>query len=240
LEDEKVVDIVDSVDQVSEAPVIPDVVPEVDKRLEDLVRQNQELANQVQQYRNLAPTPVQVPQNKEPTLDECNYDPQVFTNKMREYIEQELQTKERTKQGEAHVRTVSEKYQNGRKVLNKSDYLVAETLVSAELSLTQQGILLEGCDDPASLVYALGSNRDALKKLSSISNSTAFSFAVAKMEDSLKKDIKGSSKVAPTPDTPNKGSAVGNSDSELERLRSIAAKTNDYTNVIAYKRSRRS
>ena len=231
-QEEQEIPVAGSTETVDEAVTAP-----IDDRLEILIKQNRELAERLS--RPQAESPIENVQLSEPTLEECGFDTTIYSKKMRTYVAEEIKRNSKEDEGREHVRRVSEKYQAKRKQINKNDYDVAETLVSSALSLAQQGVILEGCEDPAAFVYALGSKPDLIKQLSSIRNQTNFAFAVANIENGLKKEGK-EGKPLLTPDTPNKGSAVGNSDSELERLRSIAAKTNDYTNVIAYKRSRRS
>jgi inosine/xanthosine triphosphate pyrophosphatase family protein len=104
------------------------------------------------------------------------------------------------------------------------------------LNQTQQGIIVQGADDPALLVYALGKNPKKLQELSSISDPVDFAFKLAKLEAQLKV----TNKKAPSPETRVKGAKTGvssgSSDKVLERLRNEADKTGDYTKVLSYKK----
>jgi hypothetical protein len=107
--------------------------------------------------------------------------------------------------------------------------------VQEVLNTTQQGILLQGSDNSALLVYALGKNPKKAKELSEIKDPVRFAFAVAKLETQLKV----TKKTAPPPEkTPPSGGArsTGGSDEVLDNLRAKAERTGDYTQVIAYKR----
>jgi len=107
--------------------------------------------------------------------------------------------------------------------------------VQEVLSVTQQGILLQGSDNSALLVYALGKNPKRAKELSEIKDPVKFAFAVSKLESQLKV----TKKTAPPPEkTPPSGGArsTGGSDEVLENLRAKAERTGDYTQILAYKR----
>jgi len=106
--------------------------------------------------------------------------------------------------------------------------------VQDTLNETQQGIILQGAENPAIVVYALGKDEERAKKLASINDPIKFAFEVAKLETQMKvtrrrpstqpeKIISGSEKI------------VGGADKQLEKLRKEAQKTGDFSKVIAYK-----
>jgi hypothetical protein len=106
-------------------------------------------------------------------------------------------------------------------------------------SITQQGVLLQGADNPALVVYALGKNPAKAKELASITDPVKFAFAVAKLEKDLKVTNR---RQAPAPEriVTGTGRSSGAVDSTLERLREDAARTGNMTKVIAYKAQKRS
>jgi hypothetical protein len=97
--------------------------------------------------------------------------------------------------------------------------------------------VLQGADNPALVIYALGRNPKKAKELSEIKDPVKFAFAVAKLEKDLKVTNR---KAAPPPErvVSGTGRSSGAVDSTLERLRTEAAKSGDFTKVIQYKKSK--
>ena len=117
------------------------------------------------------------------------------------------------------------------------DYEDAESTTQEALSEVQQGILLQGADNPALVVYAIGKNPKRAKELAAISDPVKFAFAVAKLEKELKVTTR---KPPPPPESPVKssGRTAGTVDNQLDRLRAEALKTGDLSKVLAYKRAK--
>ena len=136
-------------------------------------------------------------------------------------------------------KTRQERYTTSRKDHNFKDFQETEEYVSETLNQTQQGIIIQGAEDSALLVYALGKNPKKLEELSKITDPVDFAFKLAKLESQLAV----TNKKAPKPEkriTGGKAGGVsGNGDATLERLREEAAKTGDYSAVTAYKRKLR-
>jgi hypothetical protein len=100
-------------------------------------------------------------------------------------------------------------------------------------------MILQGAENPALLVYALGKNPKRAKELASIKDPVKFAFAVARLETQLKvTKRKASSK--PDPKITGTGRVSGAVDSTLERLRADAERTGDYSKVFQYKKQKRS
>ena len=179
---------------------------------------------------------------EKPTLSKCNFDDKKFEQKLIEYHDRrkkvEEQAANKVKAAEAQneaYRNRQEVYVAKRKEHSFKDFMDTEELVTETLSETQQGIIVQGSEDSALLVYALGKNPKKLAELAKITDPITFAFTVAKLESQLKV----TNKRVPTPETRvtsgKAGGISGNSDKALERLRDEAAKTGDYTKVSAYK-----
>ena len=126
-----------------------------------------------------------------------------------------------------------ESYATKKSALNVPDYDDAEDVILQTLSETQQAMILQGADDPALLVYALGKNPKRAKELADIKDPVKFAFAVAKMETTVKKT---SRKKAPPAEKTVSGTGTGSvNDSTLDKLREEAARTGNHSKVIAYK-----
>ena len=129
-------------------------------------------------------------------------------------------------------------YGKAKAELKVRDYEDAEETVQQLLNVTQQGVLLNGCDNPALVVYALGKNPKKTAELAKLTDPVKFAFAVAKLEKELKVTNR---RAAPAPErvVSGTGRSSGAVDSTLERLREEAARTGNMTKVIAYRAQKR-
>jgi hypothetical protein len=103
---------------------------------------------------------------------------------------------------------------------------------------TQQGMIIQGANNSAALVYALGKNPTKAKELASIKDPVKFAWEASKLEGTMKATTR---KPRSKPERTVKGSATlsGSTDGTLEKLREEAAKTGDHSKVIAYKKQKR-
>lgn len=180
---------------------------------------------------------------KKPTLEDCDYDSDEYENKLAAWYEHKReydasQAEAQAKQ-EAEAKAWQDKldsYAKARASLKVRDYDDAEATALETFNVTQQGIVIQGSDNPALIIYALGKNSNKAKELASITDPVKFAFAVAKLETQLKVTNR---KAAASPErTINSGGGriSGSVDSTLERLREEALKTGDLSKVMAHKR----
>lgn len=157
------------------------------------------------------------------------YDQKSKVDKLK--IEREAEQQKAQEQMQAVVNSYNEKKQK----LKVRDFAEAESEVTERFSFQQQGLILEGADDPALVVYALGKNKARLEELAKITNPAKFAFAVAKLETQMK-TTKRKAATAPEKTVTGGGSTSGTTDTTLDRLRAEAEKTGDFTAVIRHKR----
>lgn len=189
-----------------------------------------------------APEAVKV--GEKPTLEGCDYDTEKFERELeawhgRKRLADEEQRKkdEEAKAEQQAWQAKLDAYGKGKTELKVKDFEDAEANVQEHFSVIQQGVILNGADNAALLVYALGKSPAKAKELASIKDPVKFAFAVAKLETQLKVTQK---KDVPPPERPVRGSAPVSgsvSPSRLEDLRAKAQKTGDYTEYLALKRS---
>lgn len=180
-----------------------------------------------------------------PTLEACDYDSDDFERKLAEWYERkreadaaEAQAREAEEAETAAWQKKLEDYEKAKASLKVRDYEDAEAFALETFNVTQQGIVIQGSENPALLVYAIGKNPAKAKELASINDPVKFAFAVAKLETQLKVTNR---KAAASPErtiTSGGGRLSGAIDSTLERLRAEAEKTGDYTKVLRYKRQK--
>ena len=183
---------------------------------------------------------------KKPSLEDCDYDSDEYENKLADWYEQKRHAD--TAEAEAQAQRDAEakawqgklnSYAKARASLKVHDYEDAEAVALEAFSITQQGIVIQGSDNPALIIYALGKNAVRAKELASITDPVKFAFAVAKLETQLKVTNR---KAAASPErtiSSGGGRISGSVDSTLDRLRDEALKTGDMSKVMAYKRSKK-
>ena len=184
---------------------------------------------------------------KKPSLsdDGIDYDAEVFEQRLTEWHDRkhqiEQQENEQKRERDAQEQAWKDRldaYAKSKESLKVKDYEDAEAVAQETLNVTQQGILVQGADNPALIIYALGKNPAKAKELAGIKDPVKFAFAIAKLETQLKVTNR---KAPPPPEKVIQGTgrASGAIDSTLERLRAEAEKTGDMSKVLAYKRNNR-
>lgn len=237
--DEVVVSIGD--EQPPEEKPAPRWVKELRKSQRELARENRELKARLESTASTETKPVQL--GPKPTLDGCEYDSERYEAELAAWFERkrdaelaEQRARDAQEAQERDWRAKLEAYGKAKAELKVRDYDEAEDAVQSLFDVTQQGVMLEGAENPALLVYALGKSPSKAKELAAIKSPVKFAFAIAKLEKELK--VSTRTKQAPAPEKTVSGTAriSGSVDSNLERLREEAARTRDITKVVAYKR----
>lgn len=217
----------------------PDWVRDLRKSHRELAKRNRELEEQVrsQQPAQAAPT-----LGAKPTLEGCDYDADRFESELAVWFDRkrkhDAEQQRIQQEQEQQQRSWQEKlsgYAKAKAELKVKDYEDAESLVQEQFNVTQHGILLQGLENAALVVYALGKNPKRAKELAAITDPVRFAVAAGKLESQLKVTNRPK---PPAPPRPVTGSApiTGTVDGNLERLRAEAERTGDYTRVMAYKR----
>jgi hypothetical protein len=221
----------------------PEWVKELRKTNRELQRQNRELQGRLQAA---PPETKPVVIGTKPKLEDHDYDADKYEEALTSWFERKRQAEEVNAKQEAEVMNQQKAWQakldgygKAKAELRVKDYEDAEAVAQEVFSITQQGVLLQGADNPALVVYALGKNPAKARELAEIKDPVKFAFAVAKLEKDLKVTNR---RQAPAPEriVTGTGRSSGAVDSTLERLREDAARTGNMTKVIAYKAQKRS
>ena len=203
-------------------------------------RENRELKAKLEELTKAKEEPLKL--GAEPTLEDCDYDSELFKVKFSEYLEQkrkvdEEQAKVRESE-EQEKRQWQEKldtYEARKVELKYPDYEDAEVFVLDKLNQTQKAVILQAADDPATMVYALGKNEGKAEELASIKDPIKFTKALTLLEAKLKVTQR-KAKTKPERVISGGTSSSASVDKTLERLREEAEKTGNYSKVAAYKR----
>ena len=181
-----------------------------------------------------------------PTLEACDYDSEEYEKKLADWYDQKRHADaaeaEAQAQRDAEAKAWQDKldsYAKARASLKVRDYEDAEAFALETFNVTQQGIVLQGSDNPALIIYALGKNSTKAKELASITDPVKFAFAVAKLETQLKVTNRKAAAAPERTISTGGGRISGSVDSTLDRLREEALKTGDMSKVMAYKRSKK-
>ena len=196
---------------------------------------------------NSAPTETKpVVLGKKPSLEECDYDAEEYERKIAAWYEDKrLYDTEQAKaeaQRDAETKAWQGKldsYAKAKASLKVRDYDEAEAFALDTFTVTQQGIVLQGSEQPAVVIYALGKNQKKAKELSSITDPVKFAFAIAKLETQLKVTNRQATTSPERTIVSGGGRISGAIDPTLERLREEASRTGNMTKVIQYKTQKR-
>ena len=183
---------------------------------------------------------------KKPSLEDCDYDSEEYENKLSAWYDDkrihDASEAEAVAQRDAESKAWQGKlnsYAKARASLKVHDYEDAEAVALEAFSITQQGIVIQGSDNPALIIYALGKNAVRAKELASITDPVKFAFAVAKLETQLKVRNRKAAALPERTISSGGGRISGSVDSHLDRLRDKALKTGNLSEVMAYKRSKK-
>jgi desulfoferrodoxin (superoxide reductase-like protein) len=241
--DEVIVSIGEEAPPPEEQTHAPEWVRELRKTNRELQRQNRELQGKLQSTAQTETKPVML--GKKPSLEEHDYDAEKFEVALADWFDRKRQADEAAAKQEAEVMNQQKAWQakldgygKAKAELRVKDFEDAEAVAQELFNITQQGVVLQGADNPALVIYALGKNPKKAKELSDIKDPVKFAFAVAKLEKELKVTNR---KAAPPPEriVSGTGRVSGAVDSTLERLREEAARTGNMTKVVQYKAQKR-
>ena len=215
---------------------------EIRKMANGALKDKRRLERELEEIRAKLPKP-EPTLGPKPTLDQYDYDETRFSEAYDNWMEQKAAMDAADRQKLADQQKQQDEIENFKKsykaraeALGVSDFQESEAEVGAMLNQTQSGLLMRGADDPAALVYALSKSPARLIELSHITDPVKFTVAVAKLEIAL--SSRKTSRPAPEPRISSERSATGHSasSSQLEKLRDEAARTGDYSKVVAYKK----
>ena len=224
----------------------PGWVRDLRKQYREEKRRAKELEQKLAQMER-GSAPAAQPLGQKPTLEAADYDTDRYEKELAAWYEKKRQHDERQISIQQEQQAVQrewekklESYHSSKAGLKVRDYELAEGVVEDTLSVMQQGMIVQGAENPALVVYALGKNPKKAKEIASITDPVKFAFAVAKLETNLKVTSRKASAKPEKKVSSGTGRPSGSVDSTLERLRAEAERTGDYTKVSQYKRQKRS
>ncbi|WP_323141294.1 hypothetical protein [Massilia phyllosphaerae] len=214
-----------------------------ERELKQRVRELEQLTQAGQQQ--AAPKVDEV--GPEPTLEGCDFDAEAYAEAKVAHAEKKrtAETKaaaarQEQEAAQAEWTKTQRDYRSAASALKVNGFEDAEAAVTAVLSPTQIGIMLQAASpqSAAQLVAALGRAPAELKKLADIKNPIKYTVAVAELVGKLKVAPK---KQAPPAERQLRSSAGGATgvDNTLAKLQADADKSGDRSKVAAYLRKQR-
>lgn len=225
-----------------EEQAAPEWVRELRREHRELKKRNRELESRVSQSTETNPV---VNLGPKPNLEALDYDTEKYEQSLADWYERkrlvdDQQAKARRSEEEQQRawNAKLEGYVEAKTKLKVRDYDDAEEVAQQLFNVVQQGVMIQGAENPALVIYALGKNPKKAKELAAIDDPVKFAFAVAKLESQLKISNR---KAATKPEKTFSATAParGAVDSTLERLREEASKTGNMDKVMAYKRAQK-
>lgn len=221
----------------------PEWVRELRKSDREKTRKIREQEAEIQRLKG-ASAPAAVELGAKPTLASCDYDETKFETDLAAWHDRKREVDELARKKAEEEQKSRDQWQSkladyGKKKteLKVRDFEDAEESAKEVLSVTQQGVIVQGAENPALVVYALGKNPKKAKELASITDPVKFAFAIAKLETALKVTTR---KSPPPPERTVRGGGQGSAvDSALERLQAEADKTGDRSKVAKYLRDKK-
>jgi hypothetical protein len=228
-----------------DAPPAEDEERAAPEWVRDLRKQHRELQKKVREYeaKEQAAPAARTTVGPKPKLEDHDYDTDRYETALESWYAQKATADKAEREAQRQAEEAQKAWQakldgygKAKVELKVRDYDEAEHTVMETLNVTQQGVVLQGAENPALVVYALGKNPKRAKELAAITDPVRFAFAVAKLEAQLKVTPR-TKPPAPERSLPAGTAPVsGGSDTTLERLREEASRTGDMTKVVAYKR----
>jgi hypothetical protein len=185
---------------------------------------------------------------KKPSLsdDGIDYDEDEFDKQLTAWYDRKRELEDHEHQKQQSEKKQKEEwdgrlatYATAKTALKFKDFDDAEENAKNALDVTQQGIIIQGADNSALIVYALGKNPKKAAELAAIKDPIKFAFAIAKLETKLKVETKKVAATAPEKVVSSGGRSTSSSDSTLEKLRDEAQRTGNTDKLMAYKRAQK-
>ena len=217
----------------------PGLVNKLRKLVRERERELRETRRKLNELGTVQTDPVLSPK---PTLEAFNFDDEKFIQATEKWVQEKLKIDELKAKVDEENKTAEQAWQTKLSTYHQQAdatfgaevFKEAEDIVIDLFDTVQQGIIVQGAKDPALIVYALGKNDAKARELAAIKNPVDFAFAIARLEGQVK--VAGK-----RPTTQPEGRISGNGQtsgaigSTLEKLRSEASRTGDYSKVLAYK-----
>lgn len=169
----------------------PSWVRELRKNHKEQMRENRRLRQELEAAKGGVE---RVPElGPKPTLESADFDSEKFEMALDSWKERKRKHDALVEEQESAAKRQQEEWQGQlegyaakKREMKARDFDEAEMAVEAALNRTQQGLILQGAENSAKVIYSLGKTPAKLKALAEIKDPVKFAFAVAKLETQLR------------------------------------------------------
>jgi hypothetical protein len=222
----------------------PSWVKELRKSDREKTRRIRELESRLHQA---VPAQQAVVAGPRPTLKDFDYDEDKFSAELDAWHSRKSAADEQVREAQRAQQAQAEDWQkrvnNYRAqaaALKVPNFEAAEEVVRDTLSITQQGLIVRACKQPALMVAALGNNTRRARELAEITDPVEFVAELIRTETQLKTQARKPA-TAPEKQMPRSSmSGAAAVDNQLAKLQEQASKTGDRTQVVRYLQGKRS
>lgn len=207
--------------------------------IRDQGRENKELRKNREAKEELAEL------GKKPTLEDFDHDTAKFEaaydswhSRKNAHEEKKAKKIQAEKDSDQAWENQLSRHREKASAMKVNDYEETSAVVESTLTPLQLGIIVNGSENSAHVMYFLGKNPKFLEDISKIKDVAKLGTAIGRMESKLKVKPK-SANVKPEPIPTGSGKPLGSSDVQLEKLRAEAVKTGDYKKVHLYRKQLR-
>jgi hypothetical protein len=177
------------------------VIRQIRQSQRETSRENKELKRKLKEFEEKlnGPSVPQASEIVEPTMENCNFDEDVYREKLKKFAKQEAQKEIEAQQNQEYWKKKVDNYQEKKKSLKikNFDFQEAENHANTLLNTRQQELLLEYADNPALAVLAIGVNKKAGEELASIQDPIRFAMKLQDLQKGL--NVERKKRVAPKP-----------------------------------------
>lgn len=229
----------------------PDVVEKAPGWVSDLRKKNRELARELREVRASQAQPAATSQvepiGPQPAMadSDVDYDAEKFAAKLLAWNERKRAAEDAKRSKDAQEQSHKDawqktmaQYETEKKALKVSGYEDAEATVQDALSVVQQGIIIQGADNRAQIVYALGRNPKRLHELAAITDPVKFAIEIGKVSALMKVTTR---KPVVAPETGVRGGSPGvtSTATKTDAMLKRAQTSGDYTEYFKAQRAAR-
>jgi hypothetical protein len=245
-EEEVIITVGDEEPEPEANPSAPGWVKETRAKYKETEKRNRELQQRIRELESKVPVQqtVATDPGEKPTLESHDYDPETFSAALEKWVDDKQAYNKEVEATKAKQKIADEQWQakldgygQGKANLKVKGFEEAESVAQASLHPVQLGIVLQGSDEPAKVVYAIGKDAERAKKLAAITDPVQFAFAIAKLETSLKVTQRAKKPNPPPASIPKGSASLGSADKKLDKLREQARISGDMSDVQSYKRA---
>lgn len=211
-------------------------IKEKDRELKELRR----LSNQPAQQQPVIAQPPVMPKLTDPGID---YDEDLLQEKLEQWAKDNDQYKEQQRVIKQQQEMLNEQlkakvtnYQQRVKSLKVRGFADAEQIVREEIPVSIQDTILLESEKPEMVVLSLGRNAELRKQMAETTNPVALGRLLERIESKAKTMPKAKTNAAITPEVRGSNGAVINN---LDKLKSKALETGDWTQYFAAKKAKK-